>query len=119
MATHGGFYAQRGDKDKTKTYGNGNNIGPATVKPISIELGGRPGPRTRTVLQGLTTKLADACGGELNAATALRKLCLTLERTLIRSEADALNATLANEEQVRLRCTLKETERVDECEGSW
>ena len=38
----------------------------------------------------------------LNAATALQKLRLTLERTLMRAEADALNATNANDEQVSL-----------------
>ena len=31
------------------------------------------GPQTVNVLQSLTTKLAEARGGELNAATALRK----------------------------------------------
>ena len=54
----------------------------------------------------MTTKLAEARGGELNAATALRKLRLTLKRTLIRAEADALNATGANDEHVSLRKTL-------------
>ena len=44
-------------------------------------------------LPGLTTKLAEARGGEPNAAPALRKMRLVLERTLIRAEADALNAT--------------------------
>ena len=63
------------------------------MKPISCELSGMPGPQTVSVLHGLTTKLAQARGGELNAATALRKLRLVLERTLIRAEADALNAT--------------------------
>ena len=56
---------------------------------------------------------------ELNAATALRKLRLTLERTLIRSEANAPNATTANEEQIKLRKRLRETERGDEREGGW
>ena len=57
--------------------------------------------------QGLTTKLAEARGGELHAATALRNMRLTLERTLMVSEADALNATTANEEWIRLRRTLR------------
>ena len=41
------------------------------VKAISFELGGKPGPQTDSVLQGLTTKLAEARGGEFNAATAI------------------------------------------------
>ena len=88
-----------------------SEIGPDTVKPINNELGGRPGPQTLNTLQGLTTKLAEARGGELNAATALRKLRLKLVRTLIRAEADALDATNANAEQVSLRKALRETER--------
>ena len=71
------------------------------------------------MLQELTTNLADACVGELNAAKALGKLRLTLERTLISAEADALNATSANEEQTVLRRTLRETEREGECDGAW
>ena len=69
--------------------------------------------------QGLTTKLAEARGGELNAATALRKLRLILERTLTEAEADALDATTANEEQATLRKTLRETEREGEGDGGW
>ena len=69
---------------------NRNEIAPVTVKPVSYELGARPRPQTMSVLQGLTTKLAEARGEEFNAATALRKLRLTLERTLIRAVADAL-----------------------------
>ena len=57
--------------------------------------------------QGLTTKLAEARAGELHAATALRNMRLTLERTLMVSEAEALNATTANEEWIRLRRTLR------------
>ena len=48
--------------------GSRNEIGPDTVEPISFELGGRPGPQTTRVLRGLTTKLAEARGGRLNAA---------------------------------------------------
>ena len=66
-----GFSVLQGEKEKTKQYRNRNEIG-ETVKPISFELGGRPEPQTITVLQGLRTKLAEARGGELNAATALR-----------------------------------------------
>ena len=46
--------AKHGEKEKTKRYGNRNEIGPDAVKPISFELG-RPGPQTTTALQGLTT----------------------------------------------------------------
>ena len=88
---------------KTKKDGNKNVVGPDTVKPISIELGGRPGPQTTSVLQSLTTKLAEARDGELDAATALRKMRLVVERTLIRVEVDALNATTAHEEQTNVR----------------
>ena len=41
----------------------------------------------------------------------------TLERTLIRAEANALNATNANAEQVSLRKALRDTERECESEG--
>ena len=54
------------------------------------------GPKTIRVFQNLTTKLAEARGGELNVATALRKMKLVVERTLVRAEADALNATTAH-----------------------
>ena len=64
---------------------------------MSLELGGRPGSQTTSVLQSLTTKLAEARGEELNAATALRKMRLVVERTLIRVEAEDLNATSAHE----------------------
>ena len=40
---------------------------------------------------------------ELNAATALRKMKLAIERTLLRSEADAINATNVNEEVTSAR----------------
>ena len=53
-------------KEKKKDNGNKSEVGPDTVKPISIELGGRMGPQTISVLQNLTTKLAEARGGELN-----------------------------------------------------
>ena len=56
VATSGGFSALLGEKEKTTKYGNRDEIGPDTVKPISFELGGRPGPQTMTVLQGLTTQ---------------------------------------------------------------
>ena len=55
------------------------------------------------ILQGLTTKLAETRVGELNAATALRKMKLAIERTLLRSEADAINATNVNEEVTSAR----------------
>ena len=74
--------------------------------------------RTMSILQGLTAKLVEARGGELNAATVLRKLRLTLEWTLLRVEADALNATNASDEQVSLRKALRETERECESNGS-
>ena len=116
-ARFGGFSATR--RERKREILEQDEIGPDTVKPISFELGRRHGPQTTTVLQGLTAKLAEALGGELNAATALRKLRPTLERTLIRAEADALDATSANEEQAVLRTTLRETERGDECCGGW
>ena len=58
------------------------------------------GTHTIAVHQEMTTKLAEARGGELNAATALRRLRLTLERTLNRADTDALNVAIANEEQM-------------------
>ena len=73
------------------------------MKPISIELGGRMGIQTNGILQSLTSKLAEASGGEFNAASALRKMKLMLERTLLRSEADAINASNAAEEARRSR----------------
>ena len=85
----GGFAATQGEKEKTKKAGNRTEIGPDAVTPISYEVGGRPGPQTVSVLQGPTTKLVEARGGELHAATTFRKLRLTLERTLMRAEADA------------------------------
>ena len=51
----------------------------------------------------MTTKLAEASGGEINAASALRKMKLVIERTLLRSEADAINAANASEEAKRAR----------------
>ena len=103
-AMTGGHAAWLGEKEKTKKYGNRNEVGPDTAKPISIEIGGRMGTQTIGILQGMTTKLAEARGGELNAATALRKMKLSIERTLLRSEADAINATNAhaNDEATRL-----------------
>ena len=61
--------------------------------------------QTNGILQGMTTKLAEARGGELNAATAFRKMKLAIERTLMRSEADAINATNAhaNDDVTRVR----------------
>ena len=110
----GGHAATQGEREKTKKHENRNEVGPDTVKPISIELGGRPGTQTITVSQSMTTKLAEARGGELNAATALRKMRLVVERTLIRAEADALNATNAHEEQANVRKVLG-----GNCEGGW
>ena len=76
-ARMGGHAATQGEHEKKKKYGNRNQVGPDTVKPISIELGGR---QTINALQSLTTKLAEARGEELNAATALRKMRLVVER---------------------------------------
>ena len=118
-ARAGGHVATQGEREKTKKYGNKNEIGPDTVKPISIELGGRMGPQTVNVLQNLTKKLAEARGGELNAATALRKMKLVVERTLIWAEADALNATTAYEEQTNVRRTVRRTEQEGDGEGGW
>ena len=100
-ARMGGHAATQAEREKTKKYGNSNEVGPDSVKPISIELGGRPGTQAISVSQSLTTKLAEALGGELNAATALRKMRLVVERTLIRAEADALNAANAHEKGAR------------------
>ena len=68
------------------------------------------GPQTIIVLQNLTTKLAEARGGELNAATALWKMKLVVERTLVRAEAVALNAKTAHEEQTNVRRMLRGSE---------
>ena len=100
-ARMGGHAATQAEREKTKKYGNSNEVGPDSVKPISIELGGRPGTQAISVSQSLTTKLAEALGGELNAATALRKMRLVVDRTLIRAEADALNAANAHEKGAR------------------
>ena len=79
-ARTGGHAATQGEREKTKKYGNKNEVGPDTVKPISIELGGRMGPQTVNVLQNLTTKLAEAfwwraqCGdGSQENETCCRK----------------------------------------------
>ena len=79
---------------------------------------GELGTQTISVLQNLTTKLAEARGGELNAATALRKMRL-VESTLIRTEADALHATNAHEEQAHVRKVLGGNEHGEACEGGW
>ena len=102
-ATTAGHAAMMGEKEKTKKYGNRAEVGPDIVKPISIELGARMGTQTIAILQGMTSKLAEASGGEINAASALRKMKLMLERTLIRSEADVINASNASEEARRTR----------------
>ena len=107
--------ARKENARKRRCTGNKNEVGPDTVKPISIEIGWRMGPQTVNVLQNLTTKLPEARGGELNAATALRKLRLVVERTLIRAEADALDATNAHEEQTNARRVLRGIEH----EGRW
>ena len=67
----GGHAATQGEREKN---GNKNEVGPDTVKLISIDLGGRLGPQTISVLQNLTTKLAETRGGELSSATALKKM---------------------------------------------
>ena len=108
-AETGGHAAWMGEREKTKKYGNRNEVGPDTAKPISIELGGRMGTQTIGILKGMTTKLAEASGGEINAASALRKMKLAVERTLLRAEADAINAANADEEAKRAR-------RDDECD---
>ena len=113
-ARMGGHAATQGEREKTKKYGNRNEVGPDTVKSISIELGGRPGTQTISVSQSLTTKLAEARGGELNAATALRKITL-----VVAAEADALNATNAHEEQPHVRKVLGRNEHGEACEGGW
>ena len=41
-----GHAATQGEREKTKKYGNKSEIGPDTVKPITIELGGRMGPQS-------------------------------------------------------------------------
>ena len=117
--TRGYAVTQGGREKKTKKCGKRNEVGPDTVKPISLELGVRPGPQTISVLQSLTTKLAEARGGELNAATALRKMRPVIERTLIRAEEDALNATTAHEKQANVRRMLRENEHEGDGEGGW
>ena len=107
------------EREKTKKYGNKNEVGPDTVRPISLELGGRLCPQTLSVLQNLTTKVAEARGGELSAATALRKMRLVVERTLIRAEADALNAASAHDEQANTRRMPRGNEHEGDGEGGW
>ena len=60
---HGGIGEKRedtlqhkGKEKKRRSTETRNEVGPDTVKPISIELGGRMGPQTVDVLQNLTTK---------------------------------------------------------------
>ena len=91
-ARNGRTFSHAREREKTKKYGNKNEVGPDTVKPISNELGGRMGPEARC--------------GELNA-TALKKVKLVVERTLIWAEADALNATTAHEVQTNVRRMLR------------
>ena len=57
----GGSAATQGEKEKNeeKKHVKRNEICSDTVKPTSFELGGRPGPQTISILQGMTTKLAD------------------------------------------------------------
>ena len=57
-----------------------------------LRAGWKAGPQTTAVLQAMTTKLAEARGRELNAATALLKLRLTLEHTLNREQKLMLSA---------------------------
>ena len=45
-----GHAAMLGEREKTKNYGNRAEVGPDTVKPISIELGGRMGTQTIATL---------------------------------------------------------------------
>ena len=66
-ARFSGFAAFQGEKENSRNHGKRNEIGPDVVKSICFELGG---PQTVSVLQGLTTKLDEARGGELNVATA-------------------------------------------------
>ena len=44
---------------------------------------------------------------------------LVVERTLLRAEAHALNATAAHEEQTNVRRTLRRTEQEGDGEGGW
>ena len=77
------------------------------MKPISFEQGGGMRAQTIAVLQAMTTKLAEDGGGEINAATALRRLRwkrrLNMKHTLNKTEADSLNAASANEERMGAR----------------
>ena len=118
IGKNGRTLQHKGEREKTKKYGNRIEVGPDTVNPISLELGGRLGPQTVSVLQSVTAKLAEARGGELNAAAALRKLRLVIERTLIRAEADALNATTAHEEQANVRRMLRGNEHEGDVEDA-
>ena len=74
----------------------GNQRNTQELKNLTAAGQAQGGIQTIGILQGMTTKLAEARGGELNAATALRKMKLAIERTLLRSEADAINAANAN-----------------------
>ena len=88
-AKNGEYATLQGEREqKIRTYGNKNEVGPDTVKPVSFELGGRMGTQMSDALRMLTTKLAEARGGELNATKAIRTLRLKMERTLNRAEAD-------------------------------
>ena len=69
------------------------------MKPIDCELDGKTGPTDEWC--SLVTKLVEAWCGELNAALALLKLRMTLEKALLRAEGDAINAAVANPEQSR------------------
>ena len=110
-ARNGGFAALQGERERTTKYGNRNEVGPDTVKPISLELGGRAGTQTTAVLQAMTRKLAEANGEELTVATVLWRLRLILERTLNRAEADALSAASAYEEPMGVRRPYGRAER--------
>ena len=61
------------------------------------------GTQTIATLQSITSKLADASGGDICAASSLRKTKLLMERTLLRAEADAINAANVNEWEKRMR----------------
>ena len=65
-----GHAAMMGEREKRKSMETEWMVGPDTVKPISIELGGRMGTQTIGILQGMTSKFAEASGGEICAASA-------------------------------------------------
>ena len=99
----GGHAAWIGEKETTKKYGNNSEVGPDTAKPISIELGrenGNPDDRHPT---GHDDKARRSEGRRAQRGDGSQKMKLAIERTLLRSEADAINATNVYEEVARAR----------------